>query len=171
MAGALQSGADRSKDGGLTHSDEIGMIQASCGFVRKDKGSLRRAFCISPALFSSWPLLVIPAGPPPYMGHDRVSSSRRGYNARWQRYRERYLIEHPLCVECKQRGVLTVASVVDHIEPHQGDHKLFWNPANHQPLCKPCHDRHKQRLEKSGRSVGCDAAGIPADPRHHWRRG
>ena len=30
---------------------------------------------------------------------------------------------------------------VDHIVPHRGDHRLFWDEQNWQPLCKACHDR------------------------------
>ena len=48
---------------------------------------------------------------------------------------------HPLCVECKKQGKLTQATVVDHIVPHRGDQKLFWDESNWQPLCKPCHDK------------------------------
>jgi len=28
--------------------------------------------------------------------------------------------------------------------------KLFWSRSNWQPLCKPCHDRDKQAIEKGG---------------------
>ncbi len=72
---------------------------------------------------------------------DRDSASRRGYNSRWQKARVRYLHSHPLCVECKKAGKLTQATVVDHIVPHRGDQKLFWDESNWQPLCKPCHDK------------------------------
>ena len=50
-------------------------------------------------------------------------------------------LEHPLCAECLKNGVLTPATVVDHIVPHRGDHALFWDEQNWQPLCKDCHDR------------------------------
>lgn len=64
------------------------------------------------------------------------------YDASWQRYRRAYLAEHPLCVVCRRdRQDLIPATVVDHIEPHEGDLELFWDPANHQATCKPCHDR------------------------------
>ena len=98
-------------------------------------------------------------------------AAKRGYNRRWQKYRERYLREHPLCVMHQQQGRAVAAEVVDHIIPHKGDHKLFWDPKNHQALCKQCHDRHKQRLEKSGAVIGCDLNGVPIDPGHHWHRG
>jgi 5-methylcytosine-specific restriction endonuclease McrA len=101
---------------------------------------------------------------------ERESATKRGYDGRWRRYRERYLAAHPLCVMHQQRGQVVAATVVDHIAPHRGDHKLFWNPVNHQALCKHCHDSHKQRAERSGRAVGCDLAGIPDDPTHHWNR-
>lgn len=32
------------------------------------------------------------------------------------------------------------ATVVDHIIPHRGDQKLFWDRSNWQALCKSCHD-------------------------------
>ena len=73
----------------------------------------------------------------------RPSSNARGYNYQWQVYRRRYLREHPLCVSCLGMTPerITEATVVDHIIPHRGDMKLFWNPTNHQALCKICHDR------------------------------
>jgi len=76
---------------------------------------------------------------------ERGSAAQRGYNARWRRYRERFLREHPLCVECLRAGRATPATVVDHIRPHKGDYGLFWDPANHQALCKQCHDTKTAR--------------------------
>jgi 5-methylcytosine-specific restriction protein A len=72
---------------------------------------------------------------------DRPSSGKRGYNSRWQKARDRYLKAHPLCVQCRKEGRLVEATVVDHITPHRGDRKLFWDESNWQSLCKPCHDR------------------------------
>ena len=67
------------------------------------------------------------------------------YGAKWQRYRKAYLADHPLCAECDKAGRVTPATVVDHITPHCGDVALFWEPANHQPMCKPCHDSKTAR--------------------------
>lgn len=90
------------------------------------------------------------------------------YNYQWQKARKAFLIANPFCVECEKRDVLVEATVVDHIIPHKEDLKLFWDRDNWQPLCKPCHDRYKQRLEKSGRVAGCSVDGVPIDPNHHW---
>jgi len=71
---------------------------------------------------------------------NRGSAARRGYNYRWRKARERYLKEHPLCVQCEREGKLTPATVVDHIKPHKGNRELFWDEDNWQSLCKACHD-------------------------------
>ena len=33
-----------------------------------------------------------------------------------------------------------MATVVDHIKPHRGDKKLFWDRGNWQPLCEHHHN-------------------------------
>ena len=71
----------------------------------------------------------------------RGGADARGYNAQWRKARTAFLKRHPLCVECLRNGKLSPATVVDHIIPHRGDQKLFWDEGNWQPLCKACHDR------------------------------
>lgn len=92
------------------------------------------------------------------------------YGYKWQQARAGYLRKHPLCVECAKFGRVTQATVVDHIQPHRGNMKMFWDRDNWQGLCKHCHDSHKQRLEKSGKVMGCDDDGNPIDANHHWNR-
>jgi len=72
----------------------------------------------------------------------RGSSTERGYNARWQRYRAQFLARHPLCEckECRDNKATTVATVVDHIVPHKGDYNLFWDPSNHQAMSEQHHN-------------------------------
>ena len=72
--------------------------------------------------------------------HDTKTTEEKGYNRRWQKARRIFLNSHPLCVRCQQQGKIVTATVVDHIIPHRGDQKLFWDRSNWQPLCKPCHD-------------------------------
>lgn len=77
----------------------------------------------------------------------RKSSTARGYGYKWQQARIGFLAKHPLCRYCAGKGLVTAATVVDHIQPHKGDMKLFWDKTNWQPLCKPCHDITKAREE------------------------
>lgn len=70
---------------------------------------------------------------------DRGTPNERGYTYRWQQARLRYLHKHPLCTHCSAKGIVTVATDVDHIIPHRGNHKLFWDESNWQSLCHSCH--------------------------------
>lgn len=79
----------------------------------------------------------------------RPSAAKRGYDSRWQRESRQFLNRHPLCAECERNGKVSAATVVDHIEPHKGNQKLFWDRRNWQPLCKRCHDR-KTSIEDGG---------------------
>ena len=85
---------------------------------------------------------------------DRGSAAARGYDRRWQKARKLYLNAHPLCVHCLKEGRYTKATVVDHIVPHRGDKKLFWDEDNWQALCKSCHDK----------KTGCE----DSNPEYHF---
>ena len=61
------------------------------------------------------------------------------------------LLQEPFCRECARRGLRVLATVVDHITPHRGDWALFIDPANHQSLCKSCHDRKTAREQAEER--------------------
>lgn len=76
----------------------------------------------------------------PLHQHDRKTTAEKGYGSRWQKARAVYLQSHPLCVRCLAKGRYVKATVVDHIIPHRGDRKLFWDRDNWQALCKSCHD-------------------------------
>ena len=82
----------------------------------------------------------------------RPNARQRGYTRDWEKARRIYLREHPLCVECLKEGKTTPATVVDHIIPHKGNKKLFWDINNWQALCKYHHDRKtmKELLGKGG---------------------
>jgi len=88
-------------------------------------------------------------------GTERDRTERTGWRAwyktaRWQRLRWSILVRD--LFTCQWPGCGRVEAnhsqlVADHKEPHRGDEALFWDPRNLQCLCKPCHDRHKQRVE------------------------
>lgn len=88
----------------------------------------------------------------------RGSAHERGYDARWRKARLAYLAEHPLCAWCEAKGRVTAASVVHHRVAHRGDAALFWDEANWEALCAPCHDVDAQREEaRGGRKPWADA--------------
>lgn len=62
------------------------------------------------------------------------------------------------------------ADTVDHIVPHRGDSRLFWDPKNLQSMNKDCHDKYKQSAEKGGAGFlqGCNADGEPLSDDHTW---
>lgn len=109
---------------------------------------------------------------------------RNVYGGRWAKVRLAFLNEHPLCVMCQEQGRITAATVVDHIIPHRlkealesGNKEsiakaqaLFWDAKNFQSLCELHHNSTKQRIEKSGKVIGCNADGIPLDPNSHWNK-
>jgi len=83
--------------------------------------------------------------------HDerRGTASQRLYGAAWQRARNAWLDEHPLCVRCLEIDRTTTGSVVDHIIPHRGDYDLFWDRSNWQTLCETHHNQ-KTATEDGG---------------------
>ncbi|WP_333822423.1 HNH endonuclease [Pinisolibacter sp.] len=77
--------------------------------------------------------------------HDeqRPSARERGYDGKWQQARAAFLAKHPKCAKCGEP-----ATVVDHVIPHRGDKRLFWQRSNWQPLCVSCHSSRKQSEER-----------------------
>lgn len=66
---------------------------------------------------------------------------RRLYKlARYRRKRRAFLASHPYCAICGD-----VAEDLDHIIPHEGNMRLFWNAENWQALCHRCHSRKTRR--------------------------
>ncbi|WP_342663555.1 HNH endonuclease signature motif containing protein [Paenibacillus pinihumi] len=69
----------------------------------------------------------------------RESAAKRGYDHVWRAARSRYLKKNPVCVKCIEKGFAVQSTVVDHIKPHKGNKKLFWDKSNWQALCASCH--------------------------------
>lgn len=87
----------------------------------------------------------------------------------WKALRNRQLSHNPLCAFCLEEGQTTPATIVDHVERHNGDRMAFFNGAL-QSLCKPHHDGTKQRIEIHGFDPRVDADGLPVDPQHPFNR-
>ncbi|MDN3713428.1 HNH endonuclease signature motif containing protein [Paracoccus cavernae] len=82
---------------------------------------------------------------------DQVYAWRRWYKTgAWQRLRWQCISAALFtCARCA-RVADSPDLVADHFQPHRGDERLFWDPANLQCLCKSCHDGAKQREERAG---------------------
>jgi 5-methylcytosine-specific restriction protein A len=117
----------------------------------------------------------------------RLSARQRGYTSAWDKARSAFLAqpENQFCCKCQEHGLLNPGTmrmdgslqtnrrrlhlVVDHIIPHKGDQRLFWDRSNWQPLCPDHHDIVKQR-EEQGRETGpVDINGRPVGD-HPWNR-
>jgi 5-methylcytosine-specific restriction protein A len=81
---------------------------------------------------------------------------------RWQRMRRAHLAQNPVCVMCEAQGKITPAVVLDHVVPHKGDARRFWDNKNWQGLCKVHHDSSKQAIERSGFSKEIGVDGCPS---------
>lgn len=83
--------------------------------------------------------------------HDanRPTARQRGYDGRWERARLEFLQAHPNCAMCGQK-----ATLVDHMDRHQGNQEIFWDWRRWQSLCTHCHSSRKQRLERQQTPAG-----------------
>jgi len=98
--------------------------------------------------------------------HDHRNTWDHWYGkAVWQHRRMLQLIEHPLCAICARKGWVSIATVVDHVQPHRGDWTKFKTGAI-QSLCKLCHDTEKKTVEIRGYSTEIGLDGWPRDPTH-----
>lgn len=95
-------------------------------------------------------VLRVPAGRVEVDRHRNAQPWRAWYKlARWRRLRWTVLVRDGFtCCRCGRLEADTSQLVADHCEPHRGDATLFWDRENLQTLCKPCHDRAKQREER-----------------------
>ena len=69
---------------------------------------------------------------------------------RWRKLRWSVLTEQLFTCQwpgCGRVVVPASQAVCDHIKPHRGDPRLFWDRSNLQCLCKEHHDSVKQQLE------------------------
>jgi 5-methylcytosine-specific restriction protein A len=80
-------------------------------------------------------------------------------SARWQALRLEVLVRD--LYTCRQTGVLLTGKhpapnspVVDHVVPHKGDERLFWDIANLQAVSKAYHDGDKRKMEMQQNGIG-----------------
>lgn len=71
-------------------------------------------------------------------------SDPRYHTTRWTNLSRRWRLAHPLCEECKRKGVIRAADCVDHIVPVPIC-KDFFDESNLQSLCRECNNLKGQR--------------------------
>lgn len=81
----------------------------------------------------------------------RGSAAQRGYGSKWQKASKAYLAKHPWCAECLRAGRHTPATLVDHVTPHRGDMKVFWDSSRWQSMCDYDHNVKRQRESMEAR--------------------
>lgn len=77
-----------------------------------------------------------PRDPRPFQ--NRQTDRWKGYNTeRWKRESRVWKMAHPVCEECRRKGITKAAEITDHIIP-----ALVcpdpWDKSNWQSLCKSC---------------------------------
>lgn len=74
-----------------------------------------------------------------YDKYERQPDVKKIYGYRWEKIRNKYIREHPLCERCLSEGRSTLAVEVHHIKPIKkgGDHTVN----NLMSVCKSCHNK------------------------------
>lgn len=97
--------------------------------------------------------------------------------ARWKRLRLAHLSRFPLCMDCRQRSMIEMATVVDHVVPISAGGPAYPGHDGLRSLCVPCHSRKTARGVEAGavrttrERKGCDADGNSFDTSHPWNGG
>ena len=83
----------------------------------------------------------------------RTRESRQTFysSKEWRDMRNKILTEQPLCRECGSKGIITVATLVDHIIDIKKDGTLCLDENNLQPMCMQCHKDKTVREENENR--------------------
>ena len=94
-----------------------------------------------------------------YKTHQRVKDMSWFYNSwKWRKFTKRFIQSHPLCVACEDQGILTPATVTDHILTFEQCPEGFdlnnLKEKYMQPMCKRCHDSKSGKEAQLNRGMG-----------------
>ena len=81
--------------------------------------------------------------------YGRQTAARRGYDARWQKFRAAFLASNVLCLDCKELipPRVTIATEVHHVAKVRDAPEHILDPANCRALCKTHHQIRTARGE------------------------
>lgn len=68
---------------------------------------------------------------------DAYVSAPEYHTSRWTKRSREFRKSHPLCENCKKKGLIVPSQVVDHIVP-VALCEDFWDETNWQALCQHC---------------------------------
>ena len=92
--------------------------------------------------------------------------------AAWKKLRQAHLVKEPLCQFCLAVDRVNATNlIVDHIRPHRGDRKLFYDSRNLQTLCEGCHNGRKRLKDLDGFDPQIGSDGWPIDQDHPFHSG
>lgn len=77
--------------------------------------------------------------------YTRPRSDDLYHTNRWTELAKAYKAAHPLCAECRKRGIIKAADCVDHIIPMPICRDFFYERSNLQSLCNDCNNAKGQR--------------------------
>lgn len=77
----------------------------------------------------------------------RGNANERGYDAKWEKFRKRFLRENPLCEDCLKERTLTPATDVHHIIKLRDAPERKFDKNNLMALCHKCHSARTKRGE------------------------
>ncbi|NUN51833.1 MAG: HNH endonuclease [Planctomycetaceae bacterium] len=82
---------------------------------------------------------------------------------RWLILRREVLAAQPTCLSCREEGIVSRATEVDHVTPHRGNLQLFFERSNLQGLCKRHHGSKTAGEVWHGARLGGGPLSSPAE--------
>lgn len=90
--------------------------------------------------------------------HARTKNMQWFYNSRrWRKFSKLFRDQNPFCLHCKQQGIVTPATVTDHIDVYEVNPAGFdldnLKAEHMQPLCDKCHAIKSGKESKRSRII------------------
>lgn len=101
-----------------------------------------------------------------FYAQNREKQNKFYKGRKWQRCRDTYIKEHPLCERCLKKGIATPGEHVHHIieldENNYTNPMIALNPDNLETLCYECH-REEHQPTNTGKPVTDEGFAFDSD--------